>query len=305
MINYSGKCRHTMDVGKKIRALRREKLMTQSELAGTQITRNMLSCIENGSAMPSLSTVLYLAGRLGVPAGFLLADEKENFFYHKMSLMENIRKAFSEEDWSGCRGLCLSISEKDDDELIMILSLCTLELAKGEFRHGKLKNACILFDEALNYSEKTAYPIPQVEACARLYFRCMQRISPALYSNSLDEEKQCKLKMNSEFEFYLDSLEALDSGDMTGFNHFFENYGQSPFFANHLRARYYLRNGKPSESKDILLLLLNSEDYILNEVQLYAVLTDLEIACRDTEDFKGAYRYANERIQLHEQLLKN
>ena len=56
-----------MNIGEKIRELRVAKLMTQAELAGTHITRNMLSCIENGSANPSLSTILYIAGRLNVP----------------------------------------------------------------------------------------------------------------------------------------------------------------------------------------------------------------------------------------------
>ena len=52
-----------MQIGEKIKTLRQAKLMTQSELAGTQITRNMLSSIEHGTALPSLPTALYLAER--------------------------------------------------------------------------------------------------------------------------------------------------------------------------------------------------------------------------------------------------
>ena len=82
-----------MNIGNKIRSLRVEKLMTQSELAGNEITRNMLSQIENGIALPSLTTVIYLANRLGVSAGFLLADEKDDFMYKKLNTMKNIKKA--------------------------------------------------------------------------------------------------------------------------------------------------------------------------------------------------------------------
>ena len=39
-----------MEIGEKIKRLRSAKLMTQAELAGDHITRNMLSCIENGVA---------------------------------------------------------------------------------------------------------------------------------------------------------------------------------------------------------------------------------------------------------------
>ena len=61
-----------MTLGQKLRALRKQKKMTQSALAGTEITRNMLSRIENDDALPSLPTLLYLADRLRVPAGNLL-----------------------------------------------------------------------------------------------------------------------------------------------------------------------------------------------------------------------------------------
>ena len=66
-----------MNIGKKIKELRTKKLMTQSELAGDVITRNMLSCIENGSATPSLATLRHIAAKLGVSMGYLLADESE------------------------------------------------------------------------------------------------------------------------------------------------------------------------------------------------------------------------------------
>jgi transcriptional regulator with XRE-family HTH domain len=59
-----------MEIGSKIKKLRTAKLMTQAELAGPQITRNMLSQIENGSALPSLSTIVYIAERLNVPQVF-------------------------------------------------------------------------------------------------------------------------------------------------------------------------------------------------------------------------------------------
>ena len=41
----------TLNIGEKIRQLRISKLMTQADLAGDQITRNMLSRVENGAAL--------------------------------------------------------------------------------------------------------------------------------------------------------------------------------------------------------------------------------------------------------------
>lgn len=46
--------------GRRIKEARISKKMTQSEVVGTFITRNMLSQIESGAAAPSLKTLEYL-----------------------------------------------------------------------------------------------------------------------------------------------------------------------------------------------------------------------------------------------------
>ena len=55
-----------MTLGEKIKAARKRKGMTQSDLAGKQITRNMLSAIESGRANPSLDTIIYLANIVNI-----------------------------------------------------------------------------------------------------------------------------------------------------------------------------------------------------------------------------------------------
>lgn len=68
-------------LGEKIKALRIELKMTQTELAGSEMTKSMLSQIENNTAMPSMKNLQYLAARLGKPASFFLEQEenRENF----------------------------------------------------------------------------------------------------------------------------------------------------------------------------------------------------------------------------------
>ena len=63
-----------MDIGTKIKELRTAKCMTQSQLAGDYMTRNMLSRIENGAVKPSLSTTVYISERLKVPVGYILTE---------------------------------------------------------------------------------------------------------------------------------------------------------------------------------------------------------------------------------------
>lgn len=292
-----------MNIGERIRELRISKLMTQSELAGDRITRNMLSCIENGSANPSLSTVLYIAGRLGVPAGFLLADEGDEILYRKMSNLSNIKRAYTAGDLRGCRSLCTSSCPEPDDEIHLLLAGCDVGIAVEEFWSGRVRSACRYFDEALEYAEKTVYPTDTVVAEAHVYFRYMERLSHTLYSDRLDEECPPALLSMSPFATYTRALDALDAGDDAAVGDYLSRAEESSFFASHIRIRRMMSEGEYRASGAALLQMLNG-DTPLNRIELYTVLSELEICCRETEDFKGAYNYANEKLQLLEDLLK-
>ena len=58
-----------MTLGQRIRQARIDRGMTQKQLVGDHITRNMLSKIENDSATPSVRTLEYIASRRSLPAG--------------------------------------------------------------------------------------------------------------------------------------------------------------------------------------------------------------------------------------------
>ena len=58
--------------GKRIKEARISKKMTQSEVVGDFITRNMLSQIESGIATPSVKTLEYLASVLDIPVAELM-----------------------------------------------------------------------------------------------------------------------------------------------------------------------------------------------------------------------------------------
>lgn len=63
-----------MDLGEKIRKARLEAGLSQRQLCGDEITRNMLSLIEHGTAKPSMKTLRCLAQRLGKPISYFLED---------------------------------------------------------------------------------------------------------------------------------------------------------------------------------------------------------------------------------------
>jgi len=65
-----------IQLGKKLKEARLSKKMTQSDVVGSFITRNMLSQIESGAATPSLRTLEYLANALELPIHFLVEENK-------------------------------------------------------------------------------------------------------------------------------------------------------------------------------------------------------------------------------------
>lgn len=68
-----------MDLGSKIKQARIAAGLSQKQLCGQQITRNMLSQIENGSARPSMKTLGYLAEQLGRPVSYFLEEQSVVF----------------------------------------------------------------------------------------------------------------------------------------------------------------------------------------------------------------------------------
>ena len=61
-----------MELGEKLRQARLEAGLSQRQLCGDHITRNMLSLIEHGTAKPSMDTLKLLAARRGKPVIFFL-----------------------------------------------------------------------------------------------------------------------------------------------------------------------------------------------------------------------------------------
>lgn len=64
-------------IGQRIKALRKEKKLTQTQLAEGIITKSMLSMIENGKGEASIRSLREIAKRLEVPVQALLVDPRE------------------------------------------------------------------------------------------------------------------------------------------------------------------------------------------------------------------------------------
>ena len=285
-----------MNIGEKIKKIRAAKLMTQSELAGTHITRNMLSQIENGSAQPSMATILYISQKLNVSPGFLLAGEDDEWLYFKSSEINNIKKAYADKNYRLCRDMCKN-SEWSDDELWLILAECCLAVGKEEFCNGYLRSAVDLFDEALGYCKDTIYNTDVIVSSVSAYFAYMRMISPTLSSNAEENDESPVIVIKDDFcvysKLFCDAEEGADyNADMADGS-----------YSMHLTAKKFIAEERYQEALELLNKLLFDNECEIAQPMLYFVFCDLEVCCKETGDFKGAYEYSQSKIALLQKLL--
>jgi len=78
-------------IGSRIRQLRKQQKYTLEALAGNQLTKGMLSLIENGKAQPSMESLSYIAQRLGVESSELMEDVSHT---EKRIVLDQVEKLF-------------------------------------------------------------------------------------------------------------------------------------------------------------------------------------------------------------------
>ena len=296
-----------MNIGKKIKQIRTEKLMTQSELAGDEITRNMLSQIENGSAQPSLSTIKYLAGKLGVPAGYLLSEGDEEFVYNKTRVMKNIKKAYADKSYGMCREMCLSSFEELDDELELILTDCCIGEAEELIRDGKLRYACELLDEAWAHSQNTIYSTVTQRNRAYIMFHLMKSLSPALDSDVYDTDIGGDILQPSLYGDVFCRYIAVIFGSRKYQDEIMKNVTEDPseydrLFVAHLKAREYMADREYKKASMVLRSIMDG-DTVPQRLLLYICCEDMEKCCKEMEDYKGAYEFSNNKMEILEHML--
>ena len=297
-----------MDIGKKIKDLRSAKLMTQTELAGHEITRNMLSRIENGAALPSVGTVIYLSERLGVHPGVLLSDGDDDKVFIKNNLLKNIKRAFLDKNFSLCRDMCLELlGYGDDDEAFLIMSEATFECAQMMLLEGNLHKCKNLLDEAIAYSGKTIYNTSIIYNCAKNLFYHLKQISPSLDSDSIDSHKLDDytkgIALSNSLCSYLNDLLAIKENSILGTPGIYNNQSVfSELYKNHVNAKLCIKNGEYERALDILLDLINSSQIVPIFI-VYLLSIDIEMCAKEIGDFKTAYEYSQNRISLLESML--
>ena len=138
-----------MELGKRLKEARLALGLSQRQLCGDEITRNMLSQIENGSARPSMDTLRYLASRLGRPVSYFL--EEEIVTSPNQSVLAAARAARKAGDWQGVLDALENYRPRDplfDEEMGLLRFCALLDGAQAALGEGKRPYARDLLERA-------------------------------------------------------------------------------------------------------------------------------------------------------------
>ena len=139
-----------MELGEKLKAARLEAGLSQRELCGDTITRNMLSQIESGKARPSMDTLVVLAERLGRPVSWFL--QESTALDRAVGAFESGRYADALDALDACAA---------DGHANLLRKLCLIELGRAALEEKRLPYARTLLDKAGQVTG--AYPVPGLE----------------------------------------------------------------------------------------------------------------------------------------------
>ena len=294
-----------MNIGQKIRRLRTEKLMTQAELAGDGMTRNMLSLIEQGRATPSIQTLNYLASRLNVTAAILLADETEEQTITKYSRISDIRLAYKKGSYRICIDMCKKLlsDSGSDDEIKLILAESMLALAKEEMFVDRVREAASLLDEAYLYASETVYNTKHIEAECTVIFSYLEELSLTLLPENVDIDSVNidalkPLSFDSELCRYITMLGNVSESDA-----YVENE-KNEILVKHIICKRYMYDGEYDKANNALLDILKM-DSVLPGVLLYHIFGDLEDCSRMNGNDRHARNYSDEKVSILERILNS
>ncbi len=274
-------------IGERVKRLRVSYGMTQSELSGSYMTRNMLSRIENGAALPSLPTVVYLAERLKVNPAYFLSEKEDFLSMKKETRLTEIRRIFGSGEYAKCYSLYKSeFLDECDDEIAYMMAHCSLYEAMRMLRSGNMQSAGKELSVTESFLTKTVFPTDDIRARVILARAVIENPSaPLLALDECDYITCVNVKTNFEFFAYL--------SENSGFPY------QNALFARHLSARALM---KKKEYQNALTILTELEEErnstAMSAYLLFKIYSDAEICHKELRNFEAAYRYSTRRMSL-------
>lgn len=157
------------EIGAIIKEARLSKKMTQNEVVGDFITRNMLSLIENGTATPSIRTLQYLAAKLQIPMSQFSFDEDEAFTSDNTDFYIWLqgKHSYANQEYNICLDSIAPFLAPEHalyDEACSLAALCHLNLANQYTKTKNLSKAIAAAKQANHYASLGIFHNQQIMA---------------------------------------------------------------------------------------------------------------------------------------------
>ena len=271
-----------MELGQRIKQARLEAGLSQRQLCGEEITRNMLSQIENGSARPSMGTLEYFARRLGKTVSYFL--EEDTVCSPNQQCMEQARKCYGEGAWSQALQSLEPYKDPDpvfDSERWLLEALCLMSLARNALTEGKAVYCETLLERAGEAGSRTAYYTPALERERILLLSCGDTRESVKLLQQLPEDSR---------EQYLRGAAALEEKD-------YQRCAAVLDSAPRDTSRWHFLRGEAARGMGQYALA--AEHYLRAEADdPQACIPALESCYRELGDYKNAYVYACKQRNL-------
>lgn len=286
-----------MTLGQKLKQARQDRGLTQSQVCGQVITRNMLSQLENDQASPSVKTLEHLAAALGVTVGWLLEDDPVR------ETLAQARKAFEQGEFRSCLELLRDRPAGEEEEgkyLLIRAAICLGEEAAANGRYREAGEAAALA-ETRRPESLYAGKLEKLRTDA-LLLRCAiamgdgaEEAARAVRRNLtvLDFTEESRLLM-ARYALSQDQLQTA--------------------------AQELLAIGEPSpQARGEWLILMGIGEMaqknwqkaekslrraeaapVLTKVQRRELYRLLERCCKERQDYEQAYYYASRQLQLEQ-----
>lgn len=293
--------RTTICIGERIKKLRLEAHLTQSELADGVITRNMLSMIESGKTLPSLDTLLELCRRLGVSSGYIFADHGEEMMYRKDSVIEKIRARYCEKQYDEV--ISLSQELEDDAEIAFYVAFSYLNEGMDVFKTSPSEALGFHFDRACALSEDRPFQ-QYVKNTVDLAKLLAEHAGDRRVPNELcapDRFTPCAFPQ--ELFAYLAAMRFLESGDFSAADAIVRSgLLISDSYRLHVQGAVLEERGDSESALEAFVRA--SEAPSIGFYSMLRLYTDIELCAQKLGDYKLAYDYSAKHILLIESIRK-
>ncbi|MBQ8831237.1 MAG: helix-turn-helix transcriptional regulator [Oscillospiraceae bacterium] len=282
-----------MTLGQKIKQARLELGVTQKELVGDHITRNMLSKIENDSATPSVKTLEFLASRLGLTTSYLMSDLTFSDGSSPDGLDE-MRNAYKEGRYEDCINLLQnSQTAGTTDEGYLLRSLADLAAAREYLAALDFEKAKYFADSADYYNKQGLYYSAEIDAEMSLILaECANVLAPEEFEENAKEYKRSVESISFSARFEIAKAENLCLTGKTAEAMAVITAVNGDLTAELSAKKEYVIGLIFKTDKnyaDACPHLLKAEELGLKTAALF---TALELCFKELEDYKSAYHYA-------------